>query len=133
VFVIYLQGILEELQIAVLYIYYNGEQCRKPGGWYIYTAEMSCVRTVREFFKNELRFIPREYETRLNASLFSEATLIHLSLPQSSVSSVCCLRAYGKCLCTIRVSVVPYIIFFIIWFVRLLALRPLLAYCASLG
>jgi hypothetical protein len=26
-----------------------------------------------------------------------------------------------------------YIIFFIIWFVRLLALRPLLAYCASLG
>jgi hypothetical protein len=26
-----------------------------------------------------------------------------------------------------------FYIFFIIWFVRLLALRPLLAYCASLG
>jgi hypothetical protein len=25
------------------------------------------------------------------------------------------------------------LLFFIIWFVRLLALRPLLAYCASLG
>jgi hypothetical protein len=27
----------------------------------------------------------------------------------------------------------PIIFFIIIWFVRLLALRPLLAYCASLG
>jgi hypothetical protein len=38
---------------------------------------------------------------------------------------------YGR-ICT---SLAPeeFIIIIIIWFVRLLALRPLLAYCASLG
>jgi hypothetical protein len=30
-------------------------------------------------------------------------------------------------------SYLPTYLFFFIWFVRLLALRPLLAYCASLG
>jgi hypothetical protein len=31
------------------------------------------------------------------------------------------------------IQFIPFLFFFLIWFVRLLALRPLLAYCASLG
>jgi hypothetical protein len=34
---------------------------------------------------------------------------------------------------TVLDRIIGRIIFFIIWFVRLLALRPLLPYCASLG
>jgi hypothetical protein len=38
---------------------------------------------------------------------------------------------YAVAVCTICYD--PRIFFIIIWFVRLLALRPILAYCASLG
>jgi hypothetical protein len=49
--------------------------------------------------------------------------LPHFNVPSLCPRVACAIKAYGD----------EGLMFFFIWFVRLLALRPLLAYCASLG
>jgi hypothetical protein len=83
-----------------------------------------------------LTLYPRETKILLSIHVSArETVLTHAAVIARYQATYHCNKMHKRGLlsCTLHNVSTRYIYFFFIWFVRLLALRPLLAYCASLG
>jgi hypothetical protein len=102
-----------------------------PKAWPVYCMCMACCWPLANSLSSAdaatyLGFRPNSHRNRTsNLTPISCEKNKKLSLPVANWSLISLNIWYG--------NVLLGFFFFFIWFVRLLALRPLLAYCASLG